>query len=183
MTDRPEGWKQESRRHYEAKVYGKASPSTEVKPKYPSKGVKITNLAQGKILQKNLEDALRKNGFTVHPASRWNGYAFTDEPVGEESKALTQFEDGTYSNGKYITRFGTRKAIEYIESVEEDNELDRLTKELEELTDDAFASPKRLPFMEPERRSKSGKTYSEVKEAIKRNLERRPVIHKKRRLE
>jgi hypothetical protein len=38
MPSKPEGWKQDNRRHYEAKVYGKASPGKNaMKPKYPRK--------------------------------------------------------------------------------------------------------------------------------------------------
>jgi len=38
MTDKPEGWKQDHRRHWEAKVLGKASPNMKSKkPKYSTK--------------------------------------------------------------------------------------------------------------------------------------------------
>jgi hypothetical protein len=40
-TVKPEGWKQDNRRHYEAKVFGKASPSKNaMKPKYPQTSLK-----------------------------------------------------------------------------------------------------------------------------------------------
>jgi hypothetical protein len=108
---KPEGWKRDNKRHWEAKVLGRASSSTEAKkPMYPSKGVKITNLKEGRKLQRNLEDALIKYGFIVYPASRWSGNVWTDKPINDNSRELPSgFE------ARYITHFGVRAAIKYIE--------------------------------------------------------------------
>jgi hypothetical protein len=63
VAAKPEGWKQDNRRHYEAKVYGKASPGKNaMKPRYslaPKKGNKKIRYYQSKDFYNDPQEAKR----------------------------------------------------------------------------------------------------------------------------
>jgi hypothetical protein len=52
--------------------------------------------------------------------------------------------------------------------------LNAFIDELEEMVDKGTSMPKVMPY--PERRSKSGKTFSELTRTIKKELKKRPII-------
>lgn len=99
MSSKPEGWPQESRRHYEAKVYGKASPSSKAKkPVYPHpisiNERQLKELDESEIGQRiyNIQnDAKRRGQMTENEEYLLERYG--DEKirrVNEDKKAMTK---------------------------------------------------------------------------------------------